>query len=155
MSALAWLLRLGIAGMFGWAAVIKIRDPAAFFSALGTYHLLPAEAAAIVSLWLPWAELVGAAAIFWPRHRAGALWALQLLTVAFCAVLGQAWLRGLDINCGCFGGSASVRGAAYLAYLGRDFLLGGAIALLLWLEGRPRMVPVDSGRTIPLPAAES
>ena len=137
MSALNWLLRVVVAAVFAWAAVTKIGDPASFLTAIRTFHALPDLGAVLLALWLPWAELVGGGAIFWPRHRSAALWALLALTIVFLGALGQAWLRGLDINCGCFGGAASVRGAGYLPYFVRDLALGAVLGWLLWQERRP------------------
>ena len=143
MNALRWLLRAGVAGMFLFAAVKKIGDPADFLTAIRTFHALPDPAAVGRALWLPWAELAGALAMFWPRHRPAALWALLALTIVFLGALGQAWGRGLDINCGCFGGAASVRGAGYLGPVVRDLGLLGGLAWLLWLERRAQLRTVS------------
>ena len=143
MNALRWLLRAGVAGLFLFAAVKKISDPADFLTAIRTFHALPDPAAVGLALWLPWAELAGAFAVFWPRHRRAALWALLVLTFVFLGALGQAWVRGLDINCGCFGGAAAVRGAGYLRPMARDLVLLGALAWLLWQESRERLSSVS------------
>jgi len=134
MNAMRWILRAAVAATFAWAAVAKIVDPAGFFAAIKTYRALPEVGALLLALWLPWAELCAAGAVFWPRHRRAALGLLFALSLVFLGALSQAWLRGLDINCGCFGRPALVRGPAYLNYLGRDLVLLGTIAWLLWRE---------------------
>lgn len=136
VKILAWILRVAVAAIFIAAAIPKIADPAAFFAAIQTYHLIPDGAAALFAVWLPWLELCTALAVFPLRQRSGASWLLLALTVAFLLALGQAWLRGLDINCGCFGGAATVTGAAYFGYFLRDGLLFAAIAFPLWQERR-------------------
>ena len=136
MKPLAWVLRVAVAAVFIAAASTKIADPAAFVASIQTYRLIPDGAAAILAVWLPWLELCAALAIFPRRHRSGASWLLLALTFVFLAVLGQAWLRGLDINCGCFGSAATVSGSAYSGYLLRDGLLIAAIVFLLWRERR-------------------
>lgn len=134
MKLFAWISRGAVAAVFIAAAIPKIADPAAFFAAIQTYHLVPDGAAAFFSVWLPWLELCAALAIFLRRQRSGASWLLLALTSVFLVALGQAWRRGLDINCGCFGGAASVQGSAYFGYFLRDGLLLAAIAFLLWRE---------------------
>jgi putative oxidoreductase len=132
MKLFAWILRVAVAAVFLAAAITKIVDPAAFVASIQTYRLIPDGAAAIFSVWLPWLELSAALAIFPRRQRSGASWLLLALTVVFLIALSQAWLRGLDISCGCFGSTATVTGSAYSGYLLRDGLLIAAIAFLLW-----------------------
>ncbi len=134
MRQLDWLLRLGLAGVFIGAAVPKIADPAEFHAAILTYRMLPESVAALVALWLPWFELCTGAAVLWPRHRRAALWLMLALAGVFLAAIGQAWWRELDIVCGCFGQPATVRGAGYLPYLGRDLAFLAAAAWLLRRE---------------------
>jgi putative oxidoreductase len=144
MKPLAWVLRVAVAAVFIAAATTKIVDPAAFVASIQTYRLIPDGAAAIFAVWLPWLELCAAFAIFSRRHRSGASWLLLALTFVFLLALGQAWLRGLDINCGCFGGAASVSGSAYAGYFLRDGLLLAAIVFLLWQQWRAAKAWVSS-----------
>ena len=102
-SRLQLLLRLGLAMTFGYAAVGKIADPAAFAFAIDNYRLVPWPVAAGLALYLPWLEIAGAAALFWRRTRGGGLAVLTGLSGLFMGVLASAMIRGLDISCGCFG----------------------------------------------------
>jgi len=146
MKTLRWILRLAIAGVFGFAAVTKLADPGAFADAIQTYHLIPPRLAALVAVWLPWLELVAGLALLWPRHAPAAGRLLAALTALFLLALAQAWLRGIDLRCGCFGGDATVAGAGYLGPIGRDALLLGAIGTQLWLERRgAAAAPAGSG----------
>ena len=65
---------------------------------------------------------------------------LLALTVVFIAAITSAWMRGLDIRCGCFGAAST----APLAYdLVFDVVLGGGLFWLWRGEGRaesPRKV---------------
>ena len=134
MKTLDWIFRLALAAVFAGAAIAKIADPAEFHSAIQTYRMLPASWVAPFALWLPWVELCTAVAIFWPRHRHAALWIVGALNVLFLLALAQAWWRGLDIVCGCFGRPAAVRGAAYWNYVLRDLAFLAATAWLLVRE---------------------
>lgn len=59
----------------------------------------------VVTAWfLAWLEIVTGLLLLAGVARTGALWSALGMTVAFMLGIGQAWARGLDINCGCFGG---------------------------------------------------
>ncbi|HLP06827.1 MAG TPA: MauE/DoxX family redox-associated membrane protein [Opitutaceae bacterium] len=139
MKLVDLILRLALAAVFVVAAVAKIADPAAFHDAILSYRLLPAPLTAAVALWLPWLELCAGLALLRPRHRDAALGLIFALTAVFLVALGQAAWRELDIVCGCFGRPASVRGAAYLEYLGRDLAL---LFVTVWLLRRERITRV-------------
>jgi putative oxidoreductase len=104
-SALAWAGRLLLAGVFGYAATAKILDPQAFATDLDHFRLLPYWLASFAGAYLPWLELLCAAAVLFRRCEPGALLLLIGLCVMFNLALVSAWIRGLDINCGCFGHS--------------------------------------------------
>ena len=63
-----------------------------------------------------------------------------LLMVAFVVGVGSAWARGLQIDCGCFGGGGDVAGdqsAAYFWEIARDVgLLVLAAVLTCWPTSR-------------------
>lgn len=136
MKTLDWILRLTLAAVFAGAAVTKIAQPADFHSAIQTYRMLPALLVAVVAIWLPWLELCTAVALLWPAHRRAALWLVLALSLVFLAAIAQAWWRGLDIVCGCFGRPATVTGAGYLEYLLRDLAF---LAAAVWLLVRERV----------------
>lgn len=130
MKTLDRILRLALAIVFAGAAATKIAAPGEFHSAIQTYRMLPEALVAPLAVWLPWMELCTAAALLWPRHRRAALWLIFALSVVFMIAIGQAWWRGLDIVCGCFGRPAAVSGPALLNYLLRDLAF---LAVAVWL----------------------
>lgn len=94
---------IALAAVFAYAAVVKIADLETFARAIENYRLLPPAWSGAAAVLLPWLELGAAFALLAPGwRRAGALLALGLALV-FCIAVGSAWVRGLDINCGCFG----------------------------------------------------
>lgn len=143
MKTFDWILRLALAAVFAGAAVTKIAAPAEFLTAIQTYRMLPEVLVAPIALWLPWLELCTAIAVVWPRHRRAALWLIFALSVVFIVAIAQAWWRGLDIVCGCFGRPATVSGPAFREYLLRDLaFLATAVWLLVreWFVTRARPV---------------
>lgn len=131
MTVFRAILRLGLGAIFAWAAVVKILEPREFLDAIQSYHLLSGLPAGIVAVWLPWLELTLAVALWVPRVSRAATGMIAILCTLFLASLVQAWLRGIDITCGCFGDSSVVSGSDYLPYVARDVALVIA-ALLLW-----------------------
>lgn len=150
MKTVDWILRFALAVVFAGAAITKIANPGEFFAAIQTYRMLPETLVAPIALWLPWVELCAAGALLWPRHRHAALWIVATLSVLFLIAIAQAWWRGLDIVCGCFGRSATVSGPAFREYFLRDLAF---LALAVWLLAREWIV--KRPRPLPLPPLRS
>ena len=91
-----------IGAVLVWAALGKVANPQEFYTALLAYRLpLPALALMATAVILPWLELLcGLLLIANLRTRAALAWAAVLFAV-FALATGQAWMRGLDIACGC------------------------------------------------------
>jgi uncharacterized membrane protein YphA (DoxX/SURF4 family) len=98
--ALRWLLGF----VFIWAALGKMVDPQNFLVNLFDYRLpLPDSILRFTAVTLPWIELVCGLSLltgFWPESTLGVI--LMLMAV-FLIATAQAWVRGLEIDCGCFG----------------------------------------------------
>lgn len=98
------LLRLTLGGLLLWAGALKLGDAAALSIEVGNYQLVPALAP-FVALFLPCLEItVGTALIAGtpPWRHAAALCALAIFAV-FTAAVTTVVVRGIDVNCGCFG----------------------------------------------------
>jgi putative oxidoreductase len=104
-ATLSWAGRLLLAGVFGYAATAKILDPQAFATDIDHFRLLPYWLASFAGAYLPWLELLCAAAVLFRRCERGALLLVTGLCMMFAVALASAWVRGLDISCGCFGHS--------------------------------------------------
>jgi putative oxidoreductase len=96
--------RLGTAAILIVAALAKLRDPQALAQDIANYRVLPAALVPAAATALPGVELVlGAAlALGWWTRAAGV--AATALLGVFTIAIGTALLRGIDIECGCFGG---------------------------------------------------
>lgn len=94
--------RLLLGGIFMYAAVPKILDPAAFAVAVYNYRLLPDETIGIVAAGLPWIELAGGCMLVAGVRCRSACLVLTVLLGAFTAAMLINTLRGIDVECGCF-----------------------------------------------------
>ncbi len=100
-------LDLAARGVLGallvWAGLSKLADPLRTLASVYGYELaLPDAVAVIVAASLPWFELLLGLALLagvWTRevllHTTGLMGLFVLIT-------GQAWVRGLTMDCGCF-----------------------------------------------------
>jgi uncharacterized membrane protein YphA (DoxX/SURF4 family) len=137
MPWLGFALRVLVGGVWIVAGILKLPDPAESVRAVRAYQLLPEMVVPIVGYSLPIIELlVGLTLVLGLLVRVGAALSC-LLFVAFIIGISSAWARGLQIDCGCFGGGGfdARAGEKYPWELARDFGLLFASAWLVW---RPR-----------------
>lgn len=134
-----WLgtaLRLLLGIVFIIAGAQKVGDPAAFVRATRAYQVLPDWFARATGYGLPYLEIAaGALILFGIATRLVAI-ALSVLLVGFLIGIIQASARGLQIECGCFGGGgklAAGQNASYTWDILRDAgLLIAAVYLIVW-----------------------
>ncbi|SDG97747.1 MauE/DoxX family redox-associated membrane protein [Klenkia brasiliensis] len=136
---LATAARLLLGGVLVVAGALKFPDPAAAVRAVRAYQLLPEPLVAPVAFGLPAVEVVvGLALLAGVLVRAAAV-ATAVLMVVFLVGIVSAWARGLQIDCGCFGGGGQVAAGEtrYLSETLRDTaLLLVALALARWPHSR-------------------
>jgi putative oxidoreductase len=127
-----------LAAIFIYAGVDKIGDPLQFADTIAAFAILPAALINLLALGLPLFEVACGLLLLWsPTRRVGAL-AVSVISVVFFTALLSALLRGLTIDCGCFGTGAPSRPRMWLE-LGLDVVLAGG-SLLIYL--RSSMAPL-------------
>jgi len=120
------LSRLFLGGIFVYASYDKILHPVPFAEIVFNYQILPEILINLVSLFLPWLELLMGLSLILGVWLPGAVLISTVLLFVFFTTLVFNMLRGLDIDCGCFTVSAGPSsGGHMLWYLFRDgfFLL--------------------------------
>lgn len=151
------LARLVTGGVWIVAGALKVTDPAASIAAVRAYQLLPSSVAEAVGLTLPALELVVGLALVLGVLARGAGVVSALLFVAFIIGIASVWARGIEIDCGCFGGGGAKADAAssYPWEIARDVALLAASAYVALLP-RTRLA-LDNllfRRTTPAPDPE-
>lgn len=121
------------------AGALKVGELQSSVDAVRAYQILPWDVAALVGVALPIIEIVvGLLLIIGAFTRwAGLVGALLML--AFIIGISSVWARGINIDCGCFGGGGQVEASQtnYPLELLRDtglFLLG---AWTVWRPASP------------------
>lgn len=92
--------------VLGAAAWGKLRAPANFRRALGTYKVIPRKVIPVLVVAVPVVE-VGLGSLQWvPSLQPLVGIAMALMFVAFTMLLLRSLLMGEDADCGCFGSAA-------------------------------------------------
>lgn len=133
---MAWALRLGLASVFFYAGWVKILDPTLFAIKVRNYDLLPDPWVALVAIILPCLEIICALCLVSRRLERGALlWVVGMLLVFLLGMI-SAMVRGLDIDCGCFGGSLDR--SSFAVALAMDVVLLIIAGRLWWVATKSR-----------------
>lgn len=122
--------RVALAAVFLIASLAKIGDTEAMVRAVRAYQILPEGAVRPVAYALPYLELaLGILLLLGVATRFVAGIAVVFLLV-FIGAVSSAGLRGLKIDCGCFGGGGAVQHTHYLQEIFRDI---GFLVIAGWL----------------------
>ena len=145
LDAVGTVARVGLAAVWLVSGLLKALDPDGTYIAVRAYNVLPRAGVAVMAGVLPLLEIgLGLLLLVGFRVRLAAVLSAGLLLV-FVAGVTQAWVRGLSIDCGCFGGGGVV--APEETAYGRELLRDAGFLLLAgWLVVRPRTLAALDGR---------
>jgi len=130
-------LSLAIAAIFIYAGIDKLRDPLQFADSIAAFAILPAMLINLLAFGLPPFEIACGLLLLGPRtRRIGAL-AVVAVSILFFTALASALLRGLTLDCGCFGAGAPSRPRMWLELVVDAALFTGA--LFIYLRSIPRL----------------
>ena len=98
-----FVFRVIVGGIFIWAGLLKIVDPLDFAQSISNYRAFSQGLSFFLAVFLPWIEVIcGVFLILGIFPRASSL-LLSSLLVAFLILIAATIMRGIDIDCGCFG----------------------------------------------------
>ncbi len=92
---------LGI--VFIVTSIDKIDNPDAFAANIVAYKLAPYALINVIALMMPWLELLCGVFLIAGVYVRGSSVLISVLLGVFMVAMMSALLRGLDIDCGCFG----------------------------------------------------
>jgi protein-disulfide isomerase/uncharacterized membrane protein YphA (DoxX/SURF4 family) len=131
---LGTVIRLALGVIWIWAAWSKLRSPRTFVQAVRAYDATPEWLSKAIGYGLPVLELcVGILLVVGIAVRMATILS-AVLFVVFLIGLVQAAARGLQLECGCFGGGGTTAGSTtYTLDILRDVgLLVLAAYLIVW-----------------------
>jgi uncharacterized membrane protein YphA (DoxX/SURF4 family) len=125
----------GVLVVAGW---IKISSPDDAVRAVQAYQILPGGWTHAVGYGLPLLEIALGLMLILGLGTRWAAVGTGVLMVVFIAGIVSVWVRGLSIDCGCFGGGGPVdpagRVTRYVTEIVRDLVFLG---LATWIALRP------------------
>ena len=103
MAIVSFIFRIITGGIFLVSGLAKISDPVRFLLTLREFRLFPEVIVPFASVYLPWLEFVlGLSLVLGVMYRTSALM-LAGLNALFIIAIGSVILRGIEVDCGCFG----------------------------------------------------
>ena len=131
------IARLILSGVFLQASLPKIKDPVAFAISVHAFQITSPEISNWVALFLPWLEMILGIGILFPLIRRSSVILIAVLLFIFIGLHFSAWIRGLDISCGCFGTKSSTSESTnYLWLITRNTVLLCACSLVIFKDRR-------------------
>ena len=124
-------LRIILGGIFIYAGYVKLRDPWQLFAAsIASYKLVPISMAEIIAKSFPWFEVaVGGALLIGWRLLPPASICLTLMLAFFNVMIWRAFIRGDEIDCGCFGPGEAL---TWKTLVRDGSMLAGALLITYW-----------------------
>jgi len=128
-------LRVVLGALFMWAGTMKVLDVKSFVETVGYFKISPFDSKPW-DMWLgytlPAFEVIVGAALILGIYLKGAILSVLCLTVGFLAAVISADMRGLNIECGCFGKALSFQN--YYTHISVLVLMSLMAVWLCWLE---------------------
>ena len=121
---LTLLSRLILGGALLIAGGLKVGNPQKSAMSVRAYEILPIDLANFLGYALPWLEIaVGSLLIVGALVKICSVISGVTMFI-FIIAISQAWVRGLSIDCGCFGGGGAIDPSQtkYLSEIIRDIL---------------------------------
>jgi len=102
-ATISFIFRIIVGGIFLLAGLAKISDPVRFLLTLREFQLFPEVIIRFLAVYLPWLEFIlGLFIILGILYRTSSLM-LAFLNAVFTLAILSVIIRGIDIDCGCFG----------------------------------------------------
>lgn len=130
------LARILLAGIFVYASIHKVVYPDEFYVVIMNYQILPQYGAYALAYLLPALEMLAGLALLSKKFLSPSLLMISGMLLIFIAAIVSAWLRGLDISCGCFGEGNS---GEYFEVIVRDIFLLLLCMIIFLLNPRRKL----------------
>jgi uncharacterized membrane protein YphA (DoxX/SURF4 family) len=98
-----WIIRIAVGGVFIWAGLLKVIDPLGFAQDIANYRIVSRDLSFLIALVLPWLEILCGILVIIGIYRASSSFLLSGLLSLFLVLITVTLIRGIDVDCGCFG----------------------------------------------------
>ncbi|HEX6791163.1 MAG TPA: MauE/DoxX family redox-associated membrane protein [Candidatus Krumholzibacteria bacterium] len=137
--ALNLVLRFVIGGLFFYAAFEKVLHPSAFAMAVRGYKLIPFSLSNLFAIAMSWSEIFAAVMLILGILTRKAAGAVFLLLIVFIIAISTTLVRGMVIDCGCFGEGGS--NTSWLLIVRNVALLVGCFLIIRYNDGWLSLYP--------------
>lgn len=96
-----------VAGVLLYTGLVHAWQPYFFIYSITAYRILPSQLAGTLGIILPYLQIVLALCIATRQAERASLWMASGLFAVFTLAQAIVLIRGLEIDCGCFGYAAS------------------------------------------------
>jgi len=139
------ILRFVIGGTFAYAAFDKVLNPAAFAMAVRGYKLIPFSLSNLFAIAVSWSEMFAAVMLILGILTRKAAASIFLLLIVFIAAISAVMVRGMVIDCGCFGEGGSH--TSWILLVRNTLMLVGAFLIIRYNDGWLSLFPGTRART--------
>jgi uncharacterized membrane protein YphA (DoxX/SURF4 family) len=130
--ALLIAFRVVLGGLFVYAGAVKVLDPLDFAQNIRNYDLVGQSLSFVAAIVLPWLEILSGLFLIAGVWKRGAALVISGLLVFFIVLTVVTMIRGLDVDCGCFGALSRKAGLSVIL----EDLAMLAMGLVLLLKER-------------------
>jgi putative oxidoreductase len=103
VSWVSGFFRLVLGGIFVISGLAKIADPVRTLLTFREFQLFPGSLEVFLAVYIPWLEFIlGLSTVLGILHRSSAI-LLAGLNLLFILAIGSLLVRGIKVDCGCFG----------------------------------------------------
>jgi uncharacterized membrane protein YphA (DoxX/SURF4 family) len=130
------ILPASLGVVFLGAGALKSLQPIQMVLGVGAYDLLPAPVALIGAAILPGLEIALGAALLTGFLARGSALLAAVISAIFLVFVVSAWMRGIDVTCGCFGPLSGAAQAGWRTALVDLLLFAASLFLCCTSESR-------------------
>ena len=134
------ILRLFLGGLFVFAAWHKVMQPLGFAMSVRGYKIIPFAYSNLFALGVSWAELVAGSMLMLGIFTRKAAGAVAILLVMFIVAIATVVIRGMTVDCGCFGDEGGST-ASWLLIVRNLALLAAAYLVMRYNDGYMSLFP--------------
>ena len=102
-GALLLVFRLLVGVVFAYSGIVKALDPLDFAQQVRNYRTVGQDLAFLVAVYLPWLEILAGAFLAAGVLKKASAALISLMLGGFIALVVVTIMRGIDVDCGCFG----------------------------------------------------
>jgi putative oxidoreductase len=88
--------------LFVISSITKISDPASFVDSIANYKILPKTLLMPMAIVVPWIQMLAGVMLVLDIYAQSSAFIVSGLLVVYIIAITSAYVRGIDIDCGCF-----------------------------------------------------